>query len=65
MKVAKEIRMIIENCDCPGSVFRANHASNYLPLKGTLNQDKEYLIKQIDYALQGEKELNPDWMRGL
>lgn len=64
-EMLKEIRLILENCDCPGSVFRANHASNYLPLKGTLNQDKDYLIRQIDKALSGEKSLKPDWLRGL
>ena len=64
-EVLWEIKIIIENCDCPGSVFRANHASNFLPLKGTLNRDKEYLISQINQALDGKKMLNPDWMRGL
>ncbi len=64
-EMLKEIRLILENCDCPGSIFRANHASNYLPLKGTLNRDKDYLIKQIDGALCGEKALKPDWLRGL
>ena len=61
----KEIRLILENCDCPGCVFRANHASNYLPLKGTLNQDKAYLLHQIDNALAGKKSLKEEWMRGL
>lgn len=64
-EILQEIRLILQHCDCPGSVFRANHASNYLPLKGVLNQDKEYLIKQIDAALNNKKMLNPDWMRGL
>ena len=64
-EMLREIRLIVENCDCPGSIFRANHASNYLPLKGTLNQDKDYLLKQIDNALAGKKALKEDWMRGL
>lgn len=64
-EILMEIRLILEHCDCPDSVFRANHASNYLPLKGTLNNDREFLIHQIEQALQGKKLLNPDWMRGL
>ena len=32
--------------DSEGSVFRANHASNYLILKGTLNRDKAALLKR-------------------
>lgn len=64
-EMLKEIRLILEHSDCEGSIFRANHASNYLPLKGTLNTDKDFLLNQVDKALRGEKLLNPDWMRGL
>jgi len=48
------------------SVFRTNHASNYLPLAGTLPQDKERLLKTIDRALaEGESILRPEYLRGL
>ena len=36
-------------------MFRANHASNYLILKGTLNRDKAALLKKIDAALEGKQ----------
>ena len=39
-QVLKETRLLMEHLDSPGSVFRMNHASNYLVLKGTLNQDQ-------------------------
>ncbi len=64
-EILAEIKLILQNCDCEGSVFRANHASNYLPLSGTLNADKERLISLIDSALQGRTNLRPEWMRGL
>lgn len=64
-EILEEIKIILMNCDCPGSVFRANHASNYLPLKGVLNEDKEDLIRKIDDALAGKQGLKPEWMRGL
>ena len=32
-------------------IFRANHASNMLPLAGTLPAAKQDLLSQIDYAL--------------
>jgi len=64
-EVLGEIRLILQNCDCPGSVFRANHASNYLPLGGTLNDDRQLLIDRIDRALSGKTGLRPDWMRVL
>ena len=54
MELAAENRIILQHIDSEGSVFRSNHASNYLPLKGTLNRDREALIAQIDKALAGE-----------
>ena len=64
-EILEEIKIILENCDCPGSVFRANHASNYLPLKGILNQDRQKLIEKIENTLLGKEGLKPEWMRGL
>ena len=54
LELAAENRVILQHIDSEGSVFRSNHASNYLPLKGTLNRDREALIAQIDRALAGE-----------
>ena len=53
-ELALENRLILQHIDSEGSVFRSNHASNYLPLKGTLNRDRAALIEQIDKALAGE-----------
>ena len=53
-ELAMENRIILQHIDSDGSVFRSNHASNYLPLKGTLNRDRDALIGQIDKALAGE-----------
>ncbi|ORU89548.1 MAG: radical SAM protein [Cycloclasticus sp. symbiont of Poecilosclerida sp. M] len=46
-------------------IFRSNHASNALPLKGNLPRDKENLLKQLNSASQGETQLIPEWLRGL
>ncbi len=46
------------------SVFRTNHASNYLPLAGTLPEDKQRLLVTIDLALaSGESILRPEYLR--
>lgn len=50
-EIALETLMILENINSPGTVFRSNHASNYIPLKGTLNEDKDYLIRQLKRAI--------------
>jgi radical SAM superfamily enzyme YgiQ (UPF0313 family) len=47
-------------------VFRTNHASNFLPLAGTLPQDKKQLLATLDAALAlGTTALRPDAWRGL
>ena len=47
-------------------IFRTNHASNYLPLAGTLSRDKEALLTTLDAALaQGRSVLRPEAWRGL
>ncbi len=47
-------------------VFRTNHASNYLPLAGTLSRDKASLLTAIDEALgRGRSALRPETWRGL
>jgi len=46
-------------------IFRSNHASNALALKGDLPQDRELLINQLKAAQLGQQGLRPSWMRGL
>jgi hypothetical protein len=46
-------------------IFRSNHASNALALRGTLPGDSEKLTDKIDQALSGEISTRPEWMRGL
>jgi len=60
----EEIRLFIENTDLKGSIFRANHASNYISLGGILNEEKDELLKNIDEALS-EDFFKPEHLRGL
>ena len=48
-----------------GVIFRSDHASNYLPLKGTLPRDRVRLLRQLSRAQSGEVPLRPEWARGL
>ena len=45
--------------------FTSDHASNYLPLKGTLNEDREKLLSLIDGAVQGSVAIRSERSRGL
>lgn len=65
IEVLEETRLMVENIDSEGSVFRANHASNYLPLKGTFNRDRDTILKQIELAIDGQIKLRPEWSRSL
>jgi radical SAM superfamily enzyme YgiQ (UPF0313 family) len=49
------------------TVFRSDHASNWLVLKGTLGADKERLLAQVRQAIAAptEARLRPAWARGL
>ena len=61
----KEMRNIIENIETERTIFRTNHASNYLPLEGILSRDKGRLVETIDLALRGKIPLKPEFFRGL
>lgn len=62
-----ELRQVIAATDgLSRCVFRTNHASNYLPLAGTLSRDKVELLAAIDDALaQGPSVLRPEAWRAL
>jgi len=64
-QVLDETRILVEHLDSPGSVFRMNHASNYLALKGTLNQDKAAMMAAIDRAEMDLSSLRPEAFRGI
>ena len=64
VEVMQEMELFLQYIDSPGSVFRMNHASNYLTLKGTLNQDRERLLQQVRQGLAG-RGLKDEFLRGL
>lgn len=51
-EVLLETKMLIEKLELENCVFRSNHASNYLALKGTLSEDKALLLHKIEEALK-------------
>lgn len=64
-QVLRETRLLMERLDSPGSVFRMNHASNYLVLRGTLNGDQKAMLEEIDRAEHDLTRLRPESWRGL
>ncbi len=50
-EILQEQRTFIESIEASSNIiFRSNHASNALHLKGTLPKDKDRLIKELDIA---------------
>ena len=49
-EIADEMKIFLENVDSPGTVFRTNHASNYVILSGTLNEDIPEIMETLDEA---------------
>ena len=62
-----EMGNFISHLQLENTVFRSDHASNYLVLKGILNRDKEELLSRIENALNNPAgvPLRPEWLRGL
>jgi radical SAM superfamily enzyme YgiQ (UPF0313 family) len=63
----QEMFWLLDALDLENTIFRSDHASNYLVLKGTLNRDKPRLLQTVRDALErpGAVNLRPEWMRGL
>ena len=60
-----ELRAIVDLARPTRTVFRTNHASNYLPLAGELPRDRERIVSVIDAALDGRIALRPEHARRL
>jgi radical SAM superfamily enzyme YgiQ (UPF0313 family) len=62
-----ECRHLIQGMESEGTVFRSNHASNWLALKGCLMKDKKGLLETIDKVLSDPSSpmLRPDDWRAL
>ena len=63
----EEMKQIFENITADNMKFVGTHASNYLPVVGTLQKDKQKMIAMVDEVLKNrdERMLRPDHMRGL
>ena len=66
-EILAEILLMVRHLNLTECVFRANHASNYLPLKGVLSRDREALLTNIEQIIEAKNPsvLRQEWMRGL
>lgn len=64
-QILEECRVLIEHLEVNPLHFTSNHASNYLPLKGGLPEDREKFLSLIDQALEGKIRLRKTLNRGI
>ncbi len=69
LETLHELRQIIDKLtDLTSCVFRTNHASNYLQLRGVLSKDRPRLLEEIDSVLsqpETARHLRPEFLRRL
>ncbi len=63
--ITRELRELISCITIDRVQFMANHASNYLPLSGRLQKDKQKMIDIIDAAVAGALAFVPESQRAL
>ncbi|MUP37740.1 radical SAM protein [Labilibaculum euxinus] len=67
IELIAEMKVFIENLELSQSIFRSDHASNYLILRGNFPRDKQEMLNRINSVLDdpANAQLRPEWMRGL
>lgn len=61
----QETRALIAGIESAHLHFTSDHASNYLPLKGTLSKERDRMLALLDGALAGTVGVRSEYMRGL
>lgn len=61
----EELATMLAATKLSNGYFHANHASNYLPIKAKLPEDKAKTLELIKSALAGKVNLKPEYMRAL
>ncbi len=67
VELIAEMKVFIENLELESTVFRSDHASNYLVLRGNFPRDKQEMLNRINAVLNdpANAKLREEWMRGL
>jgi len=62
-----EMRVLLSELELDKTIFRSDHASNYLVLKGILGKDKDKLLNTVQMAIDKSTSIpiRQEWQRGL
>jgi radical SAM superfamily enzyme YgiQ (UPF0313 family) len=66
-ELLRELEWLLADLELSDTIFRSDHASNYLVLKGVLGADKPGLLRRIREAIEDPRNapLRQEWQRGL
>ncbi|MFV0436700.1 MAG: radical SAM protein [Desulfopila sp.] len=64
-EMLRELGTMLAATDLTDGLFHANHASNYLPIRARLPEEKQQTLALIGAALKGKVDLKPEMLRGL
>lgn len=67
LELFQEMQTLLQALQLEKTIFRSDHASNYLVLKGVLGKDKARLLNQLDMAIHHPQRANlrQEHQRGL
>jgi len=67
LELFREMEILLTHLELDNTIFRSDHASNYLILKGVLGKDKEKLLSLVQHAIHepGVIPLREEWQRGF
>lgn len=67
VQLLEELFLFLDGTNLQSTVFRSDHASNYLILKGILSKDKHQIMEKLRLAIQNPMRANlrEEWQRGL
>ncbi|MCL6414848.1 radical SAM protein [Aestuariirhabdus sp. Z084] len=67
VELFQEMEVLLSTLELEKTIFRSDHASNYLVLKGVLGQDKSALLDKVRQAMANPQQagLRQEWQRGL
>lgn len=67
LELFREMETFLDALELNSTIFRSDHASNYLVLKGVLGKDKNALLHTVRTAINqpGRIPLREEWQRGL
>ena len=67
LQLFQELEMFLQQLELQKTIFRSDHVSNYLVLKGVLGEDKSALVQQVRQAIERPESaaLRQEWQRGL